>query len=243
MEYPKINSLWKREGWNFEEEKKRDSTYQKGGKNFIEGAYSLLEFAQIKEWRVEEKIDGTNIRIFYQEGKVRFGGRTSNAQIPCELLNYLQETFTETLLDTIFPIDEKGLKPSIILFGEGYGPKIQAGGGNYRKDPGFMLFDIIIGRWWLTRESVFEIASKLGVPFPPQIGMLTEQQIVSYVKTNPQSLCSRIPQVMEGVICRTDPLLLLRNGLPLMWKLKCKDFIDDKPYVRERKFYMENHGE
>lgn len=43
-------------------------------------------------------------------------------------------------------------------------------------------------------------------------------------ESNPLSLCSEKPQVMEGIIARTDPLLLMRNNQRLMWKLKCKDF-------------------
>ena len=37
------------------------------------------------------------------------------------------------------------------------------------------------------------------------------------------SIRQYIEQVMEGVVCRTSPMLLQRNGDPLKFKLKCKD--------------------
>lgn len=224
MEYFKINSLWKREGWYFDQEKKKIPDYQKGRQSFIIGDYAEPEFGNVKRWLVDEKIDGTNVRIFYKDGKVSFGGRTSNAQMPTTLLKYLQDTFYKDLLFKVFPVKEDEPYPNIILFGEGYGPKIQAPGGNYRKEVGFILFDIWVNGWWLERGSVIDIAGQLGIQTTPILGLMTEEEIVSFVKSQPMSVCSITPQVMEGVVCRSEPLMLFRNGKPMIWKLKCKEF-------------------
>lgn len=222
MEYPKIHSLWKREEWYFEENIKNNPSQKKGRQSFIIGDYAEPEFGSIKKWRVEEKVDGTNIRIHFSSrgGTIqpRFMGRTSNAQIPCHLLNYLQNHFTANRLAEIFP-DVLNL----YLFGEGYGPKIQACGGNYRADPGFILFDIWVDNWWLKRQDVYDIAEKLEVPSCPDFGIMTEDEVIQFVKSKPLSKCSRNPQMIEGVICRSDPLMLFRKGTPLMFKLKCKE--------------------
>ena len=53
---------------------------------------------------------------------------------------------------------------------------------------------------------------------------MTEEEIVNFVKSKPLSQCSRIPQMIEGVVCRSEPLTLFRNGKPIMFKLKCKEF-------------------
>jgi ATP-dependent RNA circularization protein (DNA/RNA ligase family) len=216
LEYVKINSLWKRQD------------YVKGlpkGQHgpLIQGEYSDTTFGAIKWWRVEEKIDGTNIRVFYKDGRVSFGGRTSAAQLPCHLLEYLQATFTDALMQSRFQ-GENGILPNVILFGEGYGQKIQACGGNYRKDVGFILYDVYIGGWWLRRDDVGKIAEELGIPAAPDLGIMTEEEVIDFVKSNPLSRCSDVPQVMEGVVCRSEPLLLFRDGKPVMWKLKCKEF-------------------
>lgn len=226
MEYLKIHSLWKREGWYFEEGKKKDENYQKGRQSFIVGDYAKPVFGNIKKWRVDEKIDGTNVRIMWGRPNVgampvlTFGGRTNNAQMPCHLLAKLQEMFTdEKMIETFLNSN------SVIMFGEGYGPKIQAAGANYRKDPSFILFDIWIDGWWLERNSVKEIALKMGLDVVPEIGIMTEEEIVEFVKSKPLSTCSLTPQMMEGVVCRAEPLVLMRNGKPIMFKLKCKEFI------------------
>lgn len=223
MEYPKINSLWKREGWYFDEKVKQKTPHELQGKrqSLIIGDYAEPEFANIKNWRVDEKIDGTNIRIHYSSGmNPIFLGRTKDAQIPTHLFKFLQEHFTKERLLEQFP-DHL----NVFLFGEGYGPKIQAGGGRYRADPGFILFDILVGNWWLKREDVSAIAEKLGVPMVPDLGVMTEDQIVEYVKSKPNSVLTPGYGMMEGVVCRSDPLMLFRKGTPLMFKLKCKEFV------------------
>lgn len=218
MEYVKINSLWKRQ------------EYVKGlpkGTHgpLIIGQYSETEFGNIKKWHVEEKVDGTNVRIFYSGGNVHFGGRTDNAQMPTSLIKYLQDNFGDWNLSKVFSPKENEPYPTVTLFGEGYGPKIQAAGGNYRSDPGFILFDVNVGGWWLKREDVYSIAVQLGIPHCPDLGLMTEEEIIEFVKSKPMSRCSNVPQMMEGVVCRSDPLVLFRNGRPLMWKLKCREFL------------------
>ncbi|KKL53664.1 hypothetical protein LCGC14_2273140, partial [marine sediment metagenome] len=48
----------------------------------------------------------------------------------------------------------------ITLYGEGYGARIQKGGGDYRKggDVSFRLFDVLIGETWLRRVDVEDVA-------------------------------------------------------------------------------------
>lgn len=219
MKYPKINTLWKRED---------------GKGAIIEGDYSLEEFGNIRHWHVQEKIDGMNIRIQYNTGDangpqagcfscIKKYGRTDEAQIPEHLQKHLDIIFTHDSLKAIFVSGKEDKILNITLFGEGYGPKIQSG-GNYRSTVGFILFDIYINEMWLKQDDVLGIAEKLGIPYAPFIGVMTEEEIVDYIKSKPLSHCSETPQIMEGVICRPVQPLLLRNRNPLLFKLKCKDF-------------------
>lgn len=218
MEYPKISSLFKREGFDFAK-----TGIKPNGKGLIFGEYSEEEFKNIKEWDVEEKVDGTNVRIFYQNGNVSFGGRTADAQMPTKLLKYLQDSFGDWNLSKVFPCKENECYPSVILFGEGYGPKIQSAGENYRTDVGFILYDCWVGGWWLKRNDVYDISEQLNIPMVPQIGVMTADEIIEFVKSKPLSRCSINPQMMEGVVCRSHPLTLFRNGKPIIFKLKTKD--------------------
>lgn len=210
IKYPKINSLWKRKGLEYDKNERKD---------FIEGDYACPEFALIKHWHVEEKIDGTNIRILFEKetGKVRFGGRTDNASIPAFLLDFLQDHFTPERLDDVFDSDA-------ILFGEGYGPKIQKVGSLYSDSNGFCLFDVRIGHYWLKREDVYDVAGKLDVPHAPLIGEPKEGTIVDFIKSKPKSRFAKYDMKMEGVMCRANPQLFCRSGDPVMFKLKCNDF-------------------
>jgi len=61
--------------------------------------------------------------------------------------------------------------PSLCLYGEGYGAKIQKGGGNYITDgASFILFDVVVGGTWLERSNVIDIAAKLHILSVPLIG-------------------------------------------------------------------------
>lgn len=215
--YPKINTLWKRD---------------ESGK-VIFGSYSCKEFELINEWEVTEKIDGMNIAVRYIPGNestvkcgLSFFGRTENAQIPTELMNTLQEKFTPTSMDIAFPTAES----EIFCFGEGYGPKIQSG-GNYISKQSFILFDVVIRdkdnpsiKWWLSRDAVSRIAKKLEIQTVPVIGKMNCTEIQEYVKSFPQSTIAERPVEMEGVVCRTDPVIHFRNGDPIMFKLKARDY-------------------
>jgi len=220
--YPKINTLWKRD---------MEKGENKG--KIIEGEYSCPEFQNIKLWRVSEKIHGTNIRIKYNAGslsRVSFAGKTDNAMIEPNLLEYLQKTFTVEKMEKALMF--KGELPqNAVLYGEGYGPKIQKGGGRYRDDASVILFDIKIDSWWLEREKVEDIAKKLKVDVVPDLGIKTEKEIVHLVKYSGHKLKGFKSQISkdktldaEGIVARSYPLLLFRNGDPLMFKLKQVDF-------------------
>ncbi len=204
IKYPKINTLYKRDANN---------------KNkIIPGDYAEDYFDNIVRWSVDEKIDGTNIRFTFDDTSVEFGGRTDNAAIPAKLMHYLKETFTLERLNAVFPDAHPN---SIVLFGEGYGSKIQSG-GYYHDEQRFVLFDVKVGHLWLTRESICDIADKLEIPCTPFIGIMTIPEIVAYVQSKPMSIFAKDAHVTEGIIARSD--LLDRRGDRVMFKLKVKDY-------------------
>jgi len=229
MTYFKINSIYKRNMTETDPVTGELKFVDKGksGNKLILGNFACEEFNNIKRWRVDEKIDGTNIRIMYREGEVSFGGRTDSAQIPAHLYNYLSKTFTIDKLDKAFPREGETMEfPNVTIFGEGYGPKIQEPmGSNYRQDVSFICFDIKILNWWIDRGYVRHLCGELGIDCVPEIGIMTNEEIFDFVGTLPLSRISKVPQMMEGVICRPEPLVLFRNQNPLIFKLKCKDII------------------
>jgi ATP-dependent RNA circularization protein (DNA/RNA ligase family) len=190
-------------------------------KTLLDGDYSEDAFAYLAGnlWVFTEKVDGTNIRVMVSpnlDGPV-FGGKTDAAQIPAFLVQRLQERFLSQAakLREIFP--DGGC-----LYGEGYGAKIQKGGGNYRTDQDFVLFDVKVGDWWLQREAVEEVAGKLGVDVVPIIGAGTLAEMVGMVRAGFISTWGDF--AAEGVVARPAVEMKTRNGQRIITKIKHRDF-------------------
>lgn len=193
-----------------------------GTKKLIEGRYRdmTVEFlSNSVEWVFTEKIDGTNIRIYWDGHKITFGGRTERAQIPSHLVNKLSEIFLNNETEELF--EQKFGDKEVILFGEGYGAKIQ-NGGKYRSDVGFILFDVLIGDNYQSRESVEDVARCFGLEIVPIVLCGTIQDAVDFVKKNPDSTIGTAK--MEGVVGRPKIELRDRCGKRLIVKIKARDF-------------------
>ncbi len=189
-------------------------------KTLLEGEYSIPEFKFLKEneWVFTEKVDGTNIRVMFDGQKITFGGKTDRAQIPTSLANRLNERF--------LPLKDKFVEifnvAEVCLYGEGYGAKIQKGGGNYRQNQDFVLFDIKIGNWWLQREDVDDIAKELDLDIVPIIGAGTLDDMVSMTRKGFNSTWGDF--LAEGIVARPLVELKTRNGARIITKIKYKDF-------------------
>ena len=182
--------------------------------------------ATIREWDVTEKIDGANIRVMLSEaGEVSFGGRTNAAQIPGDLIQYLIRTFQQDKLKSAMWIE--GTPVGAVLFGEGYGPGIQKGGGLYRADKSFILFDVLVdGKWWLDGEAVDDVAAKLGIDVVPYLGRMTLDHIVQLVRV---PFKSKLGSAMaEGVVARPIETIFDKRMKRIIIKLKTKDFVFGK---------------
>ena len=197
-------------------------------KTLIDGEWTLPEFEYLSGniWTFTEKVDGTNIRVIlpaYQEdGKqygITFGGRTNEAQIPATLVQRLQDRFLNDdiriKLATQFP-------GGAVLYGEGYGAKIQKVGGLYRPDQDFVLFDVRVGPWWLQRADVEDVAQRLGIDVVPVIGEGTLHDAVAWAKRGIRSVWGDFEA--EGIVARPKTELNTRGGQRLIAKIKCRDF-------------------
>ena len=111
----------------------------------------------VNPWIWTEKIDGTNIRAIWKDGKLTFGGKTDNAQIHADLVKWLYEHITPDLLRIAFPADVT----DVVIYGEGYGAGIQKGGGMYSSEKKFIVFDVKVAGWWLSDENMRDVARKL----------------------------------------------------------------------------------
>ena len=212
-EYPKIEAIFNRD--------------TEGTKKLIPGSYrseTIDALSDLQIWVWTEKIDGTNIRVHWDGHKITFGGRTDKAQIPVELMNWLNDKFINNETEELF--EQKFGETEVTLYGEGYGRKIQKGGGNYIPDGvSFILFDVLINDIWLTRESVEDIAKTFAIDVVPIVGFGYLDEAVDYVKSKPNSKIGTGTAKMEGVVCRPIVELFDRLGKRVIVKIKVCDFM------------------
>lgn len=190
-------------------------------KKLIEGKFrnETVEFLKDIEWEFTEKIDGTNIRVYWDGHKVSFYGRTERAQIPADLVNRLNELFGGDVNEEIF--EQKFGETEVVLVGEGYGEKIQKG-GLYRKGQDFILFDVMIAGNWQPRESVEDIAETFGIDVVPIVLKGKIQDGVNFVKQKPKSAFGTADS--EGLVGRPKVELQTRTGSRVIVKIKVRDF-------------------
>ena len=192
-----------------------------GTKRLVLNDYRNPTIAYLKDniWLFTEKVDGTNIRVHWDGHKVEFGGRTDKAQIPGPLLNKLNEMFMTTEAEELF--EQTWGDKDVILFGEGYGPKIQ-NGGDYRSDVSFILFDVLVGNNYQEREWVEKTAQMFNIDVVPIVLTGTVQDGIDYVMKHPRSTMGTA--MMEGVVGRPMIELRDRRGERVIVKIKWEDF-------------------
>lgn len=208
-EYHKVNSIYKRD---------------RQTNRFIP-EFSCPEFEDLLDspWRWSVKIDGTNVRIgveVQEDGTLaeyRIGGRTDRAQMPPELLENLADACGAAPWGEV-------IAPGIVtLYGEGYGARIQKGGGLYRNDQSFILFDIRVGDFWLERDMVVELGAQLGFESVPTLPDMTLREAEEFVRAGFKD--ERFPLTTpEGIVGHPRSGLKDRRGKRIVVKIKGKDF-------------------
>jgi ATP-dependent RNA circularization protein (DNA/RNA ligase family) len=211
-EYLKIETIYKRD--------------MEGSKKLLDGIFRnpAVDFLKDNQWIWTEKVDGTNIRVHWDGHKVEFGGRTDKAQIPALLVNKLNEYFGGETNAQLF--EQTFGEKEVILFGEGYGAKIQSG-GDYTEDGksvDFIMFDVMIGDNYQPQSTVHEIAKIFGVECVPIVGTGALEDAVRYVKEHNPSALGQMTHEMEGIVCRPAVELQDRCGNRLIVKIKWEDF-------------------
>lgn len=206
IEYNKIDAIFKRD----ENTKKTIEQYRN----------ETIESLKNITWQFTEKVDGTNIRVHWDGHKVEFGGRTDNAQIPVPLMNRLVELFGGEANEELF--EQKFGETDVIIFGEGYGPKIQ-NGGLYRDDVDFIVFDVLINGNYLSRENVEDIANYFKLDIVPVLFEGKLEDGVEYVKTHRESIVAKNGAEIEGLVARPKIELRDRIGKRIITKIKWCD--------------------
>jgi ATP-dependent RNA circularization protein (DNA/RNA ligase family) len=206
-EYPKTDNLYKRN--------------PKKKSELLIGQFTRPEFELIKRWHVSEKVDGTNVRLSFDRfGDFEYKGRTDNAQFTIGQENYLEDlcfTIRDAVKDNMA---NYGLT-FMTLYGELYGPRIQAG-GNYSDDLGFRMFDVLVNdKTWLGPASVEANAKAFGLDLVPVLGIMETDEIFELVSTGFVSTFSKNREYQaEGIVAVTPVPMYDQRGERVKFKLK-----------------------
>ena len=217
--YPKIETVFKRD--------------MEGTKKLIHGEYrdKTVEFLKDCPWEFTEKIDGTNIGIYWDGHKVNYQGRTEKAQIPKHLLEKLEELFGGDENEQIF--EQMFGEKEVVLFGEGYGNKIQKSGNLYDpENANFILFDVYFPQsdLFLERENMVNIAAAFNINVVPIVLTGTIEDAIEYVRADRKSTIGEAE--MEGVVGKLKIDVRDRKGERVIVKIKHNDFKGEETWVQ-----------
>lgn len=219
----------------------------------IDGTNMRIEVTQEPVYN-DDNMDRITYNIVNECVGVRFNisikGKTDNAQIPTHLNKYMKETFTN---DKVFaslgikeyiPIEEwaehgwcvskedptpmyEKIPEKYTLYGEGYGMKIQKGGGRYLSNSvSFRGFDVKVNDTYLLRDNAMSIFEKLGADTVPYFGQMTIDDAIEMVRAGFISTISEDRTLMaEGLVLSSPLGLKNRRGERLIVKIKYGDFV------------------
>lgn len=212
IEYPKIDNLYKRNP-----DKKSE---------LIIGQFTRPEFSTIHAWDVSEKIDGMNVQIkFHRTFPASFDidGRTESTQFTIGQEEFLLN-YGDNVRGHVSHILNAYDLDSLTLYGELYGPKIQAG-GNYSQSLGFRAFDMLVNdKVWLSPDDVRKNAEEAGIEMAPNLGTMTTAGLFMMVAAGFKStFADNQDYDAEGIIAKPPWNLYDQRGKRVMFKLKTKD--------------------
>ena len=219
MKYHKINAPFK-----------RDMSVKPSP--LIMGDWAMPEFRILQDiiWDGYEKVDGTNIRVYFYHDEngiksITFKGRTDNSDIPKHLLTYLKEFFTIERFAMAFDVMEMGTH--ICIHGEGYGNKIQKMGKLYmqgKEEVSFICFDVMIDGLYLTKKNVDNVCSKMGIDMVPIRAQGTLDELFRMVANGMKSDWGDF--YAEGLVATPQGDFLTRRSERIITKIKHKDFYE-----------------
>ena len=208
LEYQKIPTLYK-----FDTKKKRYTQ---------EYSEPVFEYLETLTWLCSEKIDGTNIRVYWDGHKVSWSGRTDKSELPKEVEALLQETFADAEVIFEQTVGEK----EAFLFMECYGGKIQ--GGNYGGKERLIGFDVMINGTYLERTAIQPIFDLFNIPVVKMyraslieaiqdVEMMRQYKMVS-------DYCEKGTTEIEGLVCVPEQRLYDAKGHRIIVKIKVEMF-------------------
>jgi len=185
-----------------------------------------------------EKVDGTNVRIGWVEGHLRFGGRTIELTSADPLYGFYPWAQAQEDRWTAF---FEGLHlegTDAVLFGEWYGPGVMKG-GRYGAEKQFRAFDLMIDGFLLDHAVFTTICESAGIPMMPVVydGPYDESALLA-LRTSPSVVAAENGQnnvIWEGIVVRPPIMFKTKADRWILAKFKDETF-EERTSLRKTPF-------
>jgi len=188
----------------------------------IENLYKDQTVMLFKEVAVLEKIDGTSSRIVINQEE-----HTINYFTGATNLNQFKELFDEQDLWSRMKD-----KPTLKIYGEHYGGKIQGQSKRYGVKNKFVAFDVKIGKSWLNVVNAEKIVLDLGLEFVHYEICSATLENLDYLRDtfSMQAVRNGIigHKTKEGIVIRPLIEMTTNNGKRVIAKHKHAEFSETK---------------
>lgn len=192
----------------------------------IPNLYKDQTILLFKECYAMEKVHGTSCHVAWRDGKVNvFAGGFQHATFESIFnLPELADKFKNRFSD--LPSGE------VVIFGEGYGGKMQAMSKTYGPNIKFIAFDVKIGDSWLNAPKAEHIANELGFEFIPYKKISTDLTEIDRERDADSTVAINngmgSGHIREGVVLRPLEEFRTNNGERVIVKHKRDEFRETK---------------
>lgn len=180
-----------------------------------------VEYLSSLLWTVKRKLDGENIRIYWDGEQALWNGKSNRFQCSANFQEYMNSTFLEEIFEEKFGRDKE-----VYIYGEHMGPKVQGNELGLEADE-LVIFDVEINGTFVGGESIKSIASYFGVKsvYDYMTDYLSADggdaanlfECINWVANG------NIPE-WEGIVCSPPVNLKDHNGNRIIVKIKNRDY-------------------
>lgn len=188
----------------------------------IDNLYKNQTILLFRECYALEKIHGTSAHVrWHDEHLAFFSGGIASAQF----------TALFDVVSLTRGFEELGL-PDVTVYGEAYGGKCQGMSAVYGPALQFAVFEVRVGRSWLSVPNAEDVAGKLGLEFVPYRRVPTDFFILDAERDSPSVQAERNGMGWyhnrEGIVLRPLVEVTLNDGGRVIAKHKSEAYAERK---------------
>lgn len=187
----------------------------------IPNLYKDIRILDFKQCYALEKIHGTSAHIQLKDGKLLFFSGGAKHEHFLSLFNEDELLSKFTSLEC----------PSIVVYGEAYGGKMQGMSHTYGSELKFIAFEVKIGNAWLSVPNAHEVAIKLGFNFVDYELISADINTINTERDKPCMMAKTMglgEKIREGVVLRPIREYLDDRGNRIIIKHKRDEFKETK---------------